>query len=78
MRTTLDIDDDLLQAVKEIARREKRTAAAVLSDLARAGLRASSTSATSGDSFFGFEPIAAGGHLVTTDLVQRLADEDDL
>ena len=35
MRTTLDIDDDVLEAVKEIAKREKRTAGAVLSELAR-------------------------------------------
>jgi len=35
MRTTLDIDDDVLEAVKEIATREKMTAGAVLSKLAR-------------------------------------------
>jgi hypothetical protein len=29
MRTTLDVDDDVLSAVKERARREKRTAGAV-------------------------------------------------
>ena len=40
MRTTLDIDDDVLQAAKEIARREKRTAGAVVSMLARSALTA--------------------------------------
>jgi hypothetical protein len=40
MRTTLDIADDVLLAVKERARREKRTAGAVLSDLARRALTA--------------------------------------
>ncbi|MGE5361651.1 MAG: hypothetical protein ACM3NQ_21760 [Bacteroidales bacterium] len=39
MRTTLDIDDDVLQAAKEIAETRRSTAGKVLSDLARAGLR---------------------------------------
>ena len=33
MRTTLDIDDDILQAAKELARAEKKTAGQVLSEL---------------------------------------------
>ena len=32
MRTTLDIDDDILQAAKELGERENRTAGQVLSD----------------------------------------------
>lgn len=35
MRTTLDVDDDVLLAVKEIAATHGRTAGKVLSDLAR-------------------------------------------
>jgi len=31
MRTTLDIDDDVLQAAKELARRERKTAGAMIS-----------------------------------------------
>lgn len=38
MRTTLDIDDDVLQAAKEIAASRRRTAGQVLSQLARKGL----------------------------------------
>lgn len=38
MRTTLSIDDDVLRAVKERARRESRTAGEVISDLAREAL----------------------------------------
>lgn len=38
MRTTLDIDDDILAAAKELARAEGRTAGQVLSDLARRAL----------------------------------------
>ena len=38
MRTTLDIDEDVLQAAKEIATMRKSTAGKVLSDLARKAL----------------------------------------
>ena len=38
MRTTLNIDDDVLNAAKERARREKRSAEEVLSELAREAL----------------------------------------
>lgn len=39
MRTTLDIDDDVLAAAREHAARERRSLGAVLSDLAREALR---------------------------------------
>ena len=38
MRTTLDLDDDILQAAKELAAARGSTAGKVLSDLARRGL----------------------------------------
>jgi len=38
MRTTLDIDEDVLQAVKEIGAMRCKTAGQVLSELARKGL----------------------------------------
>jgi hypothetical protein len=38
MRTTLDVDDDVLQAAKEIAANRGTTAGKVLSDLARKAL----------------------------------------
>lgn len=39
MRTTLDLDDDVLQAAKEIAAVRGTTAGNVVSELARKGLR---------------------------------------
>jgi len=39
MRTTLDIDDDVLQVAKELAATRGSTAGKVLSDLARKGLQ---------------------------------------
>lgn len=38
MRTTLDIEDDVLQAAKELAQREGSTAGQIISLLARRGL----------------------------------------
>ena len=38
VRTTLDIDDDVLQAAKELAQTRSQTAGQVLSDLARQAL----------------------------------------
>ncbi|MDR1428062.1 MAG: hypothetical protein LBJ08_09970, partial [Bifidobacteriaceae bacterium] len=38
MRTTLSIDDDVLQAAKELADRKGKTAGQMLSDLARHAL----------------------------------------
>lgn len=39
VRTTLDIDDDVLQAAKELAAMRSTSAGKVLSDLARKGLQ---------------------------------------
>jgi hypothetical protein len=45
MRTTLDIDDDVLQAVKELAEARRSTAGKVLSSLARQALTPAQPSA---------------------------------
>jgi len=64
MRTTLSLDDDVLLAVKERARREKRTAGEVLSDLARQALTGQVRPADAdriAESFHGFDPTSAPG-----------------
>ena len=43
MRTTLDIDEDVLQAAKEHAARERKSLGTVISALARESLRRPST-----------------------------------
>ena len=77
MRTTLSLDDDVLISAKEIARRQKRTAGEVISELARIGLR--QTNAIEGEgrpsAFLGFEPIASNGRITTNDDVNRLRAE---
>ena len=78
MRTTLDIDEDVLLATKELAKRERKTAGKLMSDLMREALKNRATgSTTDGPSreFYGFRPIPAGGAVVTNELVDRLREE---
>ncbi len=79
MRTTLDIADDVLQAAKERARREKRTAGEVISDLARAALTAPVVPApkvSEPRSHYGIRPFPRRGHLVTNELIDKLRQDD--
>ena len=68
MRTTLDIDEDVLQAAKEIARREKKTAGEVVSMLARSALTAprGARSAREPRAVHGFRPFPSRGAIVPT------------
>ena len=61
MRTTLDIDDDVLLAAKDLARRQRKTAGEVLSELARLGLRLSQLGLKQTPSRYGFAPTPANG-----------------
>ena len=74
MRTTLDIADDVLQAAKELARRQKKTTGQVISELVRAAM----TQAVDADAttpVVGFRPFGRRGTIVTDALVDRLRDE---
>lgn len=82
MRTTLDIDDDLLAAAKEMARRERSTAGEVVSRLLRRSLTGGG-SVTPGKTkspratVAGFQPFAARpGVVVTNDQVNALRDAE--
>ena len=44
MRTTLDLDDDVLQAIKELGTLKRKTAGQILSELARQALAPASQS----------------------------------
>ena len=83
MRTTLDLDDDVLASAKEIARRENRTAGQVLSDLARRALTQASSAPPSPAKRsaavprHGFRPFASRGAVVTNALIEKLRDEGD-
>ena len=82
MRTTLDLDSDVLLAAKEIAARSKRTAGAVISEVFRRGLHAvpptGRAPVRAGRKVAaGFEVMPAGGRVVTAGLVRRLRDETE-
>ena len=78
MRTTLDIDSDVLQAAKERARREHRTIGQVLSALARRGLTAPDETlrVTESKAVYGFNPVPRRGGLVTNELIDKLREDD--
>jgi hypothetical protein len=77
MRTTLDIDDDVLRAAKELARRERKTAGRVLSELARKALAAAPAgSSRDTKALHGFRPFPRRGGIVTNELIDRLREED--
>lgn len=76
MRTTLDIDEDILIAAKELARREKKTAGAVISELSRRGLSAVEVPMRKTKSRHGFRPFPKRGAIVTNAQIDKLREED--
>lgn len=78
MRTTLNIADDVLFAVKERALREKRSAGEVLSELAREALtgRHSASMIAEPVGFYGFDPLPHRGPAVSNALIDELRDEE--
>lgn len=79
MRTTLDIDDDVLLAAKDLARRQRKTAGEVLSELARLGLQGGQRGVGESAPRYGFSPAPAGSATVTNaqiDALREAAGED--
>jgi len=73
VRTTLDIDDDVMAAVRELARDERRSIGAVVSDLARRGLTPGRVEHRGG------RPVIhapAGAAPLTPETVRRALDEE--
>jgi hypothetical protein len=77
MRTTLDIDQDILLAAKELAGRSGKTAGQVISELARRGLHAPAAVERGAQVKNGFEILPAAGRVVTPELVERLLDDTE-
>lgn len=72
MRTTLDITDDVLAAVQELARDEHCTVGEMLSRLARQAL---TTNSPAGQvTVAGFRPLPKRGNVVTNEHVNALRD----
>jgi hypothetical protein len=81
MRTTLDIDDDVLQAAKERARRENKTAGEVISELARQALTTPAVEKVAMKTaepraHYGLRPFPRRGGIVTNELIDKLRTDD--
>jgi hypothetical protein len=74
MRTTLDIDKDVLETAKELAARRRTTAGRVLSDLARSALAQRTRTSRTRNGVPILPPRRPAG-LVTPKVVNRLRDE---
>lgn len=80
MRTTLDIEDDVLAAAKELARRQRVSAGQVISRLVREALlgRGGGVPAPEhdGPGVAGFRPFPANGSVITDEQVNALRDAE--
>lgn len=79
MRTTLDIDDDVLQAAKELSRSRGRTAGSVISELARRGLANSGSKPKEPtETRNGVPVLPSRGEIITLEHVENLMDMDGI
>lgn len=79
MRTTLDIEDDVLQAAKELARREGGSAGKIISELARRGLAHPAVKpGKSPGTRDGVPLLASRGEVVTLERVQNLMEQEGI
>lgn len=76
MRTTLNIDDDVLREARSRARAGKRTVGEEISDLARAGLTAPANHTPRRIIHKnGWAVLEGTGEVVTNELINQLKDE---
>jgi len=73
MRTTVDIDDDVLQAAKELATKEKSTAGRVISALARRALAATTAKKRTKNAV---PVLPRRGDMITVDHVRKLMEQE--
>ncbi len=78
MRTTLDIEDDVLAAAKDMARREHLSAGQVISRLARLALTARVDAQPVAPAVSGFRPFAAQGVMVSNEQVNALREAEGI
>lgn len=83
MRTTLDIEDDVLAAARELARRQGTTAGQMVSRLLRAALSGAAptgqAAAVASSTVAGFRPFQAqAGAVVNNEQIDQLRDEAGL
>lgn len=74
MRTTLNLDDDVMEAARSIAYSERRPLGQVVSELARRGLAPRTERIGDEDGFPVFH-VADGAPVITGDMVEAALDE---
>lgn len=75
----MDIEDDVLQAAKELARREGSTAGQVISALARRGLAAPTANRKTRSNLRGGVPVLPSrGEVITLEHSQKLRDQEGI
>ena len=75
VRTTVNVDDDVLEAARSIARAEGRGVGAVISELARRGLTPARTRVDAEDGFPVFQ-VPDDAPPITDAMVRAALDED--
>lgn len=73
MRTTLELDDDVVGAARELAAGERRSLGSVISELARRGLTPARIETAEGLPVI---RVPAGTPPLTPEMVRRAVDED--
>jgi len=76
MRTTINLDEDLLRVAKDLARESEQSLGRVISDLARRGLKPPKATPRKGTGIpvFGRLP---GAKPVTSEMVRELLESED-
>ena len=86
MRTTLDLDEDILNAAKSLAKAGQTTAGRIISDTMRRAIQlgladpaqanSSKLVAMEPQAVHGFMPLTSlGQHIVTSDMVRAIRDD---
>ena len=83
MRTTVDLDDDVLAAAKALAKARQTTAGRLISDTMRRAIQmgladelAPAPVGAASLGVYGFRPLSpAGQHIVTSEAVRSLREE---
>ena len=76
MRTTLDIDEDVLAAAKELAQQEGTTAGAKLSELARQALSMQPRGRRAAKIRNGVPLLPRRKEVITAEKISQMADEE--
>lgn len=74
MRTTVDLDEDVLTLARALARAEGRSIGAVISTLVRRGLEDRTSTVPSAAGFPVFD-VPAGGRVITSESVREAQDD---